>query len=478
MARRGAATAPHLQPVPLLRNESLYVGIDVGKLSNIAGFVSRTLLERHQRFEGCPSLSFEQSREGYRRLADRIESLAPLPQVYILLEKTGHYHHALLQYLLDLDFSVYLIHVQQRQAGLLKTDKRDALGLANTLYTQLELGAQVASRTDLARRAVPPTESAALLRGLIRHRYELTREITRHKNKLTAICDELFPEFTKVFKNPNAQGALALRERFPTPVAIATASMSELVTVRVGRHPSEAKLQRLQDVARDSIGIRDLGRQRGLMLEQRHLIQEMQLLQGHVTELDIEIKRITERSREGCILCSLPGVGPIQAATVIAAIGHIDNFRSAGALRSYFGWAPQVARSGTSVDKVRQTRGGTRTVRQILYLSAANAIQLPCEWAQIYKRLVPIKCRYDERLHTYVGRNRVMARIVGQMISTMYALLKQDAEMLSRHRSGQVTPDPILYDPAVHRAHREGQYKATRPKQAPTRLVSVPTPLL
>jgi hypothetical protein len=40
-----------LIPVPMLLHESLYVGIDVGKAKHVAGFVSTTILERHQRFE-------------------------------------------------------------------------------------------------------------------------------------------------------------------------------------------------------------------------------------------------------------------------------------------------------------------------------------------------------------------------------------------------------------------------------------------
>ncbi len=66
-----------LTPVPLLRNESLYVGIDVGKYQHVAGFVSTTLLERYERFEGCPVLIFEQSRQGFRSLIDRIRSYVP-----------------------------------------------------------------------------------------------------------------------------------------------------------------------------------------------------------------------------------------------------------------------------------------------------------------------------------------------------------------------------------------------------------------
>jgi hypothetical protein len=70
------------------------------------------------------------------------------------------------------------------------------------------------------RRAFPPTETAAQLKSLTRQRYELIQESTQRKNKLIAICDELFPEFTKVFKNPNLPTALTIREHFPTPHAL------------------------------------------------------------------------------------------------------------------------------------------------------------------------------------------------------------------------------------------------------------------
>ena len=192
-------------------------------------------------------------------LIDRIQEYTPLEQCYVLLEKTGHYHLALVQYLHDLDISVYLVHVQERPKGMLKTDKRDALGLANHLYNQLELGVQVANKLQLIRRAIAPTETASLLRGLVRHRYELTHEATRRKNKLIAICDELFPEFTDLFKDPNAPGALAIRKQFPTPHAIATASFRSLQALRMGTHPSDAKLNLLQETAQQTMGPGTLG---------------------------------------------------------------------------------------------------------------------------------------------------------------------------------------------------------------------------
>ena len=93
---------PDLTLIPMLPRETLYIGIDVGKFRHVAGFLSRTLLQRHERFEGCPTLTFEQSREGFRALVDRIGEYTPLEQATILLEHTGHYHKNLEQYLLDL----------------------------------------------------------------------------------------------------------------------------------------------------------------------------------------------------------------------------------------------------------------------------------------------------------------------------------------------------------------------------------------
>ena len=118
-------------PFSMLTNESLYVGVDIGKHRHVAGFVSNTVLARHERFEACPVLAFEPSRIGFRALVDRMCSYVPLVQCFVLMEQTGHYHKALVQSLLELGVSVYLMHVQKRPSYIVKADKCDALSLAN-----------------------------------------------------------------------------------------------------------------------------------------------------------------------------------------------------------------------------------------------------------------------------------------------------------------------------------------------------------
>lgn len=475
MAKR-TRTSLDLNILPMFQRESIYIGVDIGKFKHVAGFISKTLLERHQHFEHCPAFLFEQSREGFRAFVERIRTYCPLEHCFIVMEQTGHYHRPLLQYLLELDITVYVMHVQRQEFRMLKTDKRDALGLANHLYNQLALGVQVESKLQAIRRAIPPSETAAQLKGLMRHRYELANESTQRKNKLTAICDELFPELTQVFKNPNLPTALDLRETFPTPHAVATASLVALREVRKRNYPSETQLALLQHLAAQSIGTKNLARQRSLLLEQSLLIKELRLIQGHMEQLDMEIAQIVEQSREGQILLSIPPVSPMFAAAILATVGHIANFEDAGHLKSYFGWAPRRAQTGISFDRASLTKGGSREMKKVMYLIAWKAITSETEWASLYQRLVPRLCSYDEKTQTYKGKGKAVGHVIGRLIGLMYALLRQDYERLSHLPPGAEPPEPVLYDPELHKQHRTGHYRPIRKEQATNRIVQVEPP--
>jgi hypothetical protein len=64
-------------------------------------------------------------------------------------------------------------------------------------------------------------------------------------------------------------------------------------------------------------------------------------------------------------------------------------------------------------------------------------------------------------MHTRSSQHRkVIGRIAGQMVSVIYTLLKKDQESLNKLHPGTQAPGPVLYDPEVHRRHREGHYRA------------------
>jgi hypothetical protein len=56
----------------------------------------------------------------------------------------------------------------------------------------------------------------------------------------------------------------------------------------------------------------------------------------------------------------------------------------------------------------------------------------------------------------------------------VYALLKQDAEILSQIPQGQEPPPPILYDPEIHKRHRNGEYRPLKHVPRQRKVIRLP----
>lgn len=451
------------QPLPaparsLPEDEILYIGIDIGKKSHVAGFVSDSLLQRYERFTKCPIMPVPNGRLGFTALAERIASYVSPDRCMVLLEHTGHFHHAVRDYLHDLGICVYTRHVQKRDKSQQKTDKHDALSLANDLFNQIGKGVQVKDPKDEIKHQVAPTESAARLKGIVRHRYELEREQTRCKNKLTAICDQLFPEFASIIKDVNCPSALAIRDRYPSALELAEATDADLRTIHVAKRIGQKGLKNLRCLAETTVGVRDPLRREVLLLEQPLLITQLRLIEHQIDILDATIARLVDTSREGQIVMSIPGIGHITAGTLIAAIGSIKRFPTAAKLKTYCGCGIIRTQTGTSVDTKRKTKGGVKVVKSSLWLMYNNIVMhhQDSEWAQL-----------RDRLYAKPGKRDVRTRVINQVVSMVWMFLRRDYDLVASLPPGQPLPPPMQYDPAVHHAHCTGHYRPAHTRAHP-----------
>lgn len=433
----------------------LTVGIDIGKSRHHAALLSRQLLATYTRFDACPTLAIGNDRASFERLLTTLREHGSPEETHVLIERTGHYGHALEHFLQEAGCHLYRIQARARYANN-KTDRADARALATLLYNEVELHAPVVDEKLRIRPLVTPHPLARRMRGLVHHRDELARERTQRKNKLTAIGDELFPELPQIYKDPWSESVLALREQFPTPADVAGAPIAALAASRKGHRPTREDLQRLQELAATTIGTRDPSRIASLRIEQRQLIAELRLMNTHVAALDAEIETLIAGSRDGQILASFTGVGPVTAAKLLAGIGSIANFESAAHLRSYLGWAPRAQQTGTSKDSVGLTRGGNPLLKKTMYLVAMTAIHYDPHWKARYQRMVERKCSYDGRRQDYTGKMKVVGTIIGQIIGVMFHLLRKDYELMQAIMPGAEPPSPELYDPA-HRSKKAGE---------------------
>lgn len=450
-----AASQQQSSPIYLVK-EALYVGIDIGKEAHVAAFLSSFLLRKCKRYTNCPTIPIKNIRLDFERLVHEMLLYAPLEQITVVMEKTGHYHLALLQYLQERGLSVYLVHVQKRPRKQ-KNDRRDAQGLANMGYAQIELGAQPDSPEQEIHQVLPVSETAQTLRGLTNYRRDLARQMTRARNQLVAISDLLFPEFHLVFKDVNNPTARIFRLHFPTASDMAHASFSDLLACRIYYYPGRDALIRLQELAAHSIGVKEPGCVRALILEQALLIKQLNVLEENEEAIKAEISAIVEESRAGQIIMSLGDfVGTLAAGEILAALGDITNFETSGKLRGYAGWNPVEDQSGKSKNGVALNKGGNRMLKDTMFLVGMRAINKKYDgenWRDLYDRLVERQCPYDAKKKKRTGKLKPLSRVIGQIASMIYLFLKKDAEVIATAPPGVAPPEPMMYNKDVHRSH-------------------------
>ena len=154
----------------------------------------------------------------------------------------------------------------------------------------------------------------------------------------------------------------ALEPAATPPPSEALVELQELVNARTAATAERAALANRRDAAQTSFLRAELGRR-------------LAAVTGHVERLDAAIDRRiraeSELARRYAILTSIPGIGPVTAAVLIA------NFIELGACSGkqaamLAGVAPVACESGERIGH-RAIKGGRRAVRNAVYMAALTA---------------------------------------------------------------------------------------------------------
>ena len=111
--------------------------------------------------------------------------------------------------------------------------------------------------------------------------------------------------------------------------------------------------------------------------------QEIKEELAQMIKEDAEVKRIV------VLLCSLPGIGLLTAATILGETNGFDLIRNKRQLASYAGLDVKEKQSGTSVKgKPRISKKGNRYLRKAMHLPALTAIRHDERFKAIFTRIV------------------------------------------------------------------------------------------
>jgi transposase len=105
------------------------------------------------------------------------------------------------------------------------------------------------------------------------------------------------------------------------------------------------------------------------------LVRQWHALDAEASELEREIVARARADARARRLLSIPGVGPITAHAVVAAIGDGNQFTSARDFAAWVGLTPKQASSGEKNRSMGITRAGDNGLRRLLTLGAASQLR-------------------------------------------------------------------------------------------------------
>lgn len=120
---------------------------------------------------------------------------------------------------------------------------------------------------------------------------------------------------------------------------------------------------------------------------------ELQLadIDRSIAAIDAERTALVQQhyAQEFACMTSIPGVGRKTAVTLLAMVKGFEDFKNAKQVCSYFGLAPRIFQSGSSINgKAKICKLGMGRIRQLLYMCARSASRYNTACKNLYERLL------------------------------------------------------------------------------------------
>lgn len=333
------------------------VGIDIGKNQHFFCIMDKDTGELI-----VQPASFSNDKHGFDLL---IQNLKPYSKKSILIgmEDTGHYHFALLRFLLDRNFSVALINPtttdfsRKMQGGITKNDKLDTLTICDVLDTP--------ERKKQYRITKVNSFDLYEQKQLTRHHHNLKEELNVYTNRLQKCIDIVFPEFNSLFDSKYGRVYMSVLKTFGSAEAIANADIRRVRKCFEykgrGRRISLTP-QMLKDRAKSSVGIPSSAD----VIQIKHLVGQIELIHEQITEIDKKIEEFSLKTNSP--IFSIPGISHFSGTSILAELGDISNYSNARKIIKAAGVAPYHYESSQfTAQHTAITKKGSKYLRKTLY---------------------------------------------------------------------------------------------------------------
>ena len=336
------------------------IGIDIGKNHHEASIVSP---------EGKQighSLRFATTHKGADSLMSFIFNNIGNSSCIFGMEATGHYWYPIYSFLKARGYTIYVINPIQSDSlrkmyiRQTKNDSIDSFLIAEVIrFGQF-------TTTSMA------DENILAMRQLCRYRDSVISSRTEIKLRISTIMEQIFPEYEKQFSSLWLSTSMGILEKYLTPENIENAPIDELFEIIKDKSHNKLTMKKaisIREAAADTFGIKIA--QDAFSFQLKQLIDRMNFHDKQIEALDIEIMKYYEQF--DCYLHTIPGIGIIGAATILAEIGDISRFKNSSALVAFAGIDPTVRQSGEfNSTHNHMSKRGSPYLRHAIFLAATT----------------------------------------------------------------------------------------------------------
>jgi transposase len=370
------------------------VGIDTARYGHHVTFL------RDDRQPAAKPLPIAENRQGYQRLQETLQELFqrhPQAEFRVHIDAAGQYATNLEQFLRKLKLPLAVSVGEPKR----NKDYHKALFPKQTTdATESKAMARFALAEQPSPAAGVP-EACQLLREVASRLQAAIKDSTRATNRLHNLLARVFPELPLKVKKINAGWVLKLLRKYPTPQRLAAATAENLKQVP---HLKAKIAEQLQAAAKTSVGSLTGELAESLMQQQ---IRQLKVCQESVKRLEKLLEQAFRALPPSAHVQveTIPGVGTMTAAVLVAKMISIERFATPENLVGYFGIFPEmntsgVDRSGKPVPPgtMRMSAKGADLVRRYLWNAAKSAIRHNAAVRELYARLRARGARGDVAL--------------------------------------------------------------------------------
>jgi transposase len=401
--------------------DKLFVGIDVGSRDN-AAYIMLPNGDKHSSFPVQNNLG------GAMTVSKRVVSALTeqgLTCASIGIEATSVYGENLIYFLREdgalarFERKLFILNPKQvskfkaSYSDLPKNDPVDAFVIADSLRFG-RIGNPIYNLDDYRYIA---------LQKLTRARFyavqNLSREKMRFMNSLFMKCSGLAQE--KVFSDNYGAAALAVFEEFESPddlVNMDVEALAAFISAKgKNRSPRPEEIAKaVQAAARGSYRLpKTVNDTVNQVLSIS--ISSMRAMQTQIKALEKEIERQFVNIPN--TLTSIPGIGPVFSAGIIAEVGDVNRFDDQSRLAKYAGLVWKENKSGMFEGQItRQIKSGNRFLKYYLCEAANSLVRCDTE----YKRFYDLKFKEVNKYQ----HKRALALTARKLVRLVFRLLKDN----------------------------------------------------